>query len=79
MEQIRGYCHRICNDCTIFQATLHDDNYARVETAATLSEIYDKPIRSEDINCDGCTTTDGRLFMFARDCSVRSRELQSGS
>jgi hypothetical protein len=71
MKQIRGYCHRVCNECTIFQATLHDDDRERTYIAATLSEVYDKQIRPEDIHCDGCTTKDGRLFMLARDCSAR--------
>jgi len=79
MAQIRGYCQRICNECTIFQATLHDDDYARAELAATLSETYDKPFRLEDINCDGCKAEDDRLFLYARDCSVRNREIQDRS
>ena len=79
MQQIRGYCHRVCNECTIYQATQQDDDIRRAGIAATLSEVYDKKIRPEDVNCDGCSTENGRLFMFARDCSVRIRERQKRS
>ena len=76
MEQIRGFCQRVCNECTIFQATQQNDDIRRAGIAQTLSEIYDRKFNPQDINCDGCTTTDGHLFVFARDCSVRNREMQ---
>ena len=76
MEPIIGYCQRVCNDCTIFQATQQDDDIKRAGIAAILSENNDMKIDPEDINCDGCTSTNGRLFRFARTCSVRIRETE---
>ena len=77
MEQIRGYCLRVCNDCTIFQATQQDDDIMRADIAAILSENNDMKINPEDINCDGCSAENGRLFLFARTCTVRIKEAKN--
>lgn len=76
MEQIRGYCHRICNECPIFQATQQDNDQKRADIAATLSEVYDRPFRIGDINCDGCGTKNSRLYMLAHSCSIRAKGIQ---
>jgi len=76
MEQIRGYCHRICNECPIFQATQQNDDRKRAKMAATLSEVYDQPFRAGDINCDGCSTKNGRLYILAHSCSIRAKGIK---
>jgi hypothetical protein len=76
MSLIKGYCFRTCNECDIFQATKQDDNEKRAEIAANLSELHDENFEVDDINCDGCSILDGRLFKFAGECSVRQREIR---
>ena len=75
MTTIKGYCHKICDECVIYQATQADDDNRRMAIAQTLSEIFDKNIRPEDINCDGCLPDSKRLFKNCRDCSIRNRAL----
>ena len=75
-KKIQGYCLKICSDCVIYQATQSDDDKRRVAIANTLSEIYDKKITPEDINCDGCLPESKRLFKNCLDCSIRNREIR---
>jgi len=77
MAQIRGYCHRVCNECEIFKVTQADDDQKRATMAVDCSELLDQPFKPEDINCDGCSVENGRLFMLCSDCSVRNKEVQS--
>jgi len=53
MAQIRGYCHRVCNECEIFKVTQADDDQKRATMAVDCSELLDQPFKPEDINCDG--------------------------
>ena len=78
MTTIKAYCHKICNECVIYQATQSDDDNRRTAIAKTLSEIFDKTITPEEINCDGCLPDSKRLFKNCQDCSIRNRELASG-
>jgi len=75
MSAIKGYCHKICDECVIYQATQADDDHRRTAIAQTLSEIFDKNIRPEDINCDGCLPHSKRLFKNCQKCSIRNRAL----
>lgn len=71
MEKMIGVCGLICTECPAFVATQSDDDAKRKEVAKTWSS--DKHTFSpEDINCDGCLTTDGKLFAFCNDCDIRS-------
>ena len=71
MNQIRGACFRICKDCEIFKVTQADDDQKRAAMAKTFSEMFDQEFKPEDINCDGCSVKNGRLFRFAKECSIR--------
>lgn len=77
MAQIRGYCHRVCNECEIFIVTQADDDQKRTTMAVDFSELLDQPFKPEDINCDGCSVEGGRLFKLAKACSIRNKEVQS--
>ncbi len=70
MSQIRGYCNRLCNDCEIFKVTQADDDQKRASMAVDLSKMFDHEFKPDDINCDGCSVESGRLFSFAKKCSV---------
>jgi hypothetical protein len=72
---IEGYCLKICSECVIYQATQSNSDKRRIAIANTLSEIYDKKLKPEDINCDGCRSDSKRLFRNCLDCSIRNREL----
>jgi len=56
------YCYRPCYECVIYQTTLNEADRKRAEIAAALSEAYDRPLKLEDIKCDGGAHKDGRLF-----------------
>ena len=75
MSQIRGACHRLCNECEIFKVTQADDDEKRREMAEHLTELLDQEFTPEDINCDGCLVKDGRIFKICKDCSIRCKEL----
>jgi len=75
MDQIRGYCNRICNECEIFKVTQADDNRKRFAMAANFSKLFDQAFNPEDINCDGCTVEAGYTFIFARECPIRIKEI----
>ena len=75
MTTIKGYCLKICNECVIYQATQSDDDDRRSAIAKTLSEIYDKPLKPDDINCDGCLPDSRRLFKNCLSCSIRNKAL----
>lgn len=75
MTIIKAYCLKDCNECVIYQATQSDDDNRRIAIAKTLTEIFDKKIQPEEINCDGCLPDSKRLFKNCRSCSIRKRAL----
>ena len=70
MDKMIAFCGLVCTECPAFTATQTDDHEKRKEVAESWScEKY--PLTADDINCDGCQTTDGRLIKFCADCEVR--------
>lgn len=75
-EQI-AYCGLNCAECEAFLATVNDDNDQRASIADAWSEGYQRRLRPEDINCDGCTAG-GRLVEFCAECPVRICAVERG-
>jgi len=68
-----AYCGVTCTDCQAYLATQADDREALEQAAAGWREYFDTPdITVEDILCDGCLTSDGRLTGYCRQCKIRS-------
>lgn len=71
MMKMIAYCGLMCSNCPTFIATQNDDDLAREKTAEFLSEKYGLNFKPEDINCDGCLSSGGRLIGFCNTCEVR--------
>ena len=71
MEKMIGCCGLPCHECGAFLATQHDDDVKRKEVAELWSKEYQKDIRPEDINCDGCVAVDGIHFDYCNVCEIR--------
>lgn len=71
-------CGIDCAECEAFKATQNDDNDLRAKVAQKWSELYNAPIKTEHINCDGCRE-DGRKFYYCENmCAVRKCVFERG-
>jgi hypothetical protein len=66
-----AYCGLNCEECLTYLATQKDDDAEREKVAKQWSEEYKVPLKASHINCDGCKTQDGRLFMYCQMCEVK--------
>lgn len=71
MEKIIAYCGSVCSECPAFIATRDNDDSIRKETAELWSRRYNADIKPEDINCEGCTTAEGKKFNYCNVCEIR--------
>jgi hypothetical protein len=78
MQEMIAYCGLVCSNCPTFQATLNDDDEARAKTAAYYSIKYGFSLKPEDINCDGCLSTTGRLIGYCHACNIRKCCISKG-
>ncbi len=74
-KQELGYCGLNCETCLILVAKKNNDNELRIKTAREFFTLYGgsstgRPIKPEDINCDGCQSEDD-LFIGCRSCRIR--------
>ncbi|MFO7652115.1 MAG: DUF3795 domain-containing protein [bacterium] len=72
-----SYCGIVCSDCPAFQLTRAGDRQGLSELAARLS-TEERPLRGEDMACDGCVQQGGRLVPFCRECAARLCGLNRG-
>ena len=76
-EKMIAFCGIVCSECPAFIATQNDDDKLREKTAKKWSS--DKyPIKTEDINCDGCPVVGKRKMGFIASCCVRKCGLEKG-
>ena len=66
-----AYCGLNCSECPAYIALRNNDDNLRAETLKKWSSP-EYPLTSEDINCDGCKSSDGALFKFCGECAVRN-------
>jgi len=71
MEKMIAVCGIKCNECPAFLATQENDYLKRKEVAEMWSKEFQASFQPEDINCDGCTTGQDRLFSHCRVCEIR--------
>jgi hypothetical protein len=72
MAEIIAYCGLVCNECPGYIATINDDDKKRSEVAKMWSEEYGGEMKTEDINCLGCTSGDEVLLDYAKNaCAIR--------
>ena len=69
-KELVAFCGINCLECPTFIATQTDDNELRKKTANEWSSP-ESPLKTEEINCEGCTTKNKQLFTFCRSCQVR--------
>ncbi len=69
-EQLVSFCGINCLECPAYVAKRTDDNELREKTARGWSRP-DFFVAPEEINCDGCITTDQELFKHCNVCQVR--------
>lgn len=71
MGKMIAYCGLVCSDCPTYLATKNDDDAARAKTAAFYAEAYGFDLKPEEINCDGCLSTGGKLIAYCQSCGIR--------
>ena len=71
MEKMIAFCGIVCSECPGFIATQKDSDEERRKVAELWSKMYKTEIKPEDVNCDGCLTTSGRLIGYCRICELR--------
>ncbi len=67
-----AYCGIDCTSCDAYQATQQDNDELRRKVAATWSEEFESEIKTEDINCNGCQSTEGPIFLYSGACEIRA-------
>jgi hypothetical protein len=76
MSKMIAYCGLDCSACPAFLATQADDPQKRAETAQSWSKQFHVEIKPEEINCDGCHSSSGRLFTHPQVCEIRKCGLE---
>jgi hypothetical protein len=71
MEKMIAFCGLDCGECPTFLATRENDDQKRKEVAELWSKQYQSQFKPEDINCDGCLSGNGRLFIHCSVCEIR--------
>ena len=71
MKEMVAYCGLVCTRCAQFIATQNDDDIAREKAAKRINEKFGLNFKPEEINCDGCLSSGGRLIGFCTTCEVR--------
>ncbi len=70
-------CGLDCSSCTAFIATKNNDDKLRGKTAKEWTERYRTtgrgrpPVKPEDINCFGCLSQAGPVYLYCLKCEIR--------
>jgi len=78
MEKMIAYCGITCTECKAFIATQENDDTKRREVAEAWSKAMGKEIKPEEINCEGCLTTNGRHINYCNICEIRKCGTKKG-
>ena len=71
MQKMTAYCGLVCTNCPTYLATQADDDTAREATVALYEKKFGLKFKKEDINCDGCLSSGGRLIGYCKSCDIR--------
>ncbi len=77
MDKIIAFCGLVCTECQAYIATRQDNDLKRKGTVKAWS-TPEYPLKPEDINCDGCTTKNGRSISFVEACTIRKCGMERG-
>jgi len=69
-DLLLAYCGLSCAQCPAYLATQNDDSELRIRTAKEWSSD-EFTVTPEDLDCDGCSTTEGKLWSWCNQCTVR--------
>ena len=76
-DLLLALCGLKCAECEAYIAQQKNDDDMRAQVAQKWnSEQY--PLTSEDINCDGCKSTEGNIMPWMKDCFMRKCGLERG-
>ncbi len=64
-------CGLNCSECPTYLATQNNDDAAREKVAAHWKKQFQMNLTAADINCDGCLSNSGRIFMHCRTCEIK--------
>ncbi len=71
MSEMIAYCGLVCTSCPQYIATRNDDDVAKEKIAKHIEDKFGLYYTPEEINCDGCLSSGGRLIGFCNTCEVR--------
>lgn len=71
MEKPIACCGLNCSECPTYLATQKNDDTAREKVVAQWKKQFNMNLQIPDINCDGCLSNTGRLFMHCRNCEIK--------
>jgi len=71
MKELIGHCGFMCHLCPAFLASQTENNEIKEQIASSWTEKFKIDFKPEDIECDGCTTTEGRFFGNWKRCKIR--------
>jgi hypothetical protein len=78
MTEMMAFCGIDCAQCDAYKATQANDREALERVAAQWREQFAPEITVDDVICDGCTGTDGRLGGYCPQCPVRACAVEHG-
>lgn len=71
LDKMIAYCGLDCVECLAYIATQCDDDEKRTEVAEEWNNLHGFNLKPDDINCDGCLQTNGKLLNYCSICEVR--------
>ena len=71
LEKMIAVCGLNCAECLAFQATQENSVEKRKQVAEQWSKEYKTEFKPEDINCNGCLSTNGPLLSYCSICTIR--------
>lgn len=72
MKSMIAFCGIECGECKALIATQKNDLEMKKAIAAEWSTEFGHQIRPEDINCVGCSVSDGSHINYCSVCEIRA-------
>lgn len=76
MAEIIAFCGINCVECPAYIATKTNDDALRRQTAKEWSKEFNAEIKPQDINCVGCTISEGQHIGYCAMCEIRACALK---
>ena len=72
MNEMISMCGLNCHECPTYIATQKDDDNLRKKVIEDWGKMMQMDLKTEDINCDGCLSKEGKFFAHCKNCAIRS-------